>query len=348
MPITFTEGLKPDLPESSFDSELEHIKLLYAQVEAGEGYINILQPGVDDLVTKIDSRTSELTTAKTAIQADITTLEGYLVVPTDPNATPPHSQPLTDPITGEPLDNIPDCWQDAGFTSGDISSIISALNGIVSNIDTAINTILPELKTEINTVDIDNFKLHMDLLSGVREFQPEDLEIDKPNNPILMGLVRSITEIEHRFGIEFTNYLVLVFETLFIGDLTIANTQTDLDADPLNGTYAAINVVGRVNACPPNLESNAPAVIIADINTFSANLAQWNTDVAENKPIFEQHVIDDMAEYDSLNDKLARYLQAYGISAYIQEPYYAFMYTDVFGSPEVVNIINQLQAGDIT
>jgi hypothetical protein len=342
MPITFTEGLTPDFPEATFGSELDHIKLLYNQVNAGEGYVNVLQPGVDNLVTKIDSRSSELTSAKSLIQADITTLEGYLVVPTDPNT----GLPLTDPITGDPLDNIPDCWQTAGHTSGNISSIISALNGIVSNIDTAINTILPELKTEINTVDIDNFKLHMDLLSGVRETAP--IGIIKPNNPALMGLVRAVTDIEHRFGITFTNYLVLIFETLFIGDLTITNTQTDLDADPLTGTYAALNVVGRVNACPPELESNAPTVIISDINIFSANLAQWNIDVAENKPIFEQHVIDDTVEHDSLQDKLSRYIQAYGISAYIQEPYYAFMYTDIFGSPAVVNIINQLQAGEIT
>ena len=203
MPITFTEGLKPNLPEATFDSELQHIKLLYSQVQAGTGYVNVLQPGVDNLVTKIDSRTSELTTTKTAIQADIATLNGYLVIPEDE-----FGNPLTDPVTGEPITNLPGCWTDAGFTAGDISSISGALGGIVSNIDSAINTILPELKEEINTVDIDNFKLHMDLLSGVREFPPPDLDIDKPNNPILMGLVRSITEIEHRFGVAFTNYLV--------------------------------------------------------------------------------------------------------------------------------------------
>ena len=345
MPIIFTEGLTPDFPEGSFDTELEHVKLLFSQVEAGGAYINQLQAPIDTLVTKIDSRTSDLIGFKSEIESDIASLEAMLVVPTDPNSVPPN-QPLTDPITGEPLDNIPDCWQAAGHGGGDISSIIGALNGLISNIDTALDTILPELKTEINTVDIDNFKLHMDLLSGVREVPP--IGIIKPNNPALMGLTRAVTDIENRFGIAFTNYLVLVFETLFLGDITIANTQTDLDAEPFVGLYGDINVVSRVTACPPALETNAPTAIIADINAFGAPNAAWNTAVAENKPIFEQHVIDDMAEYDILTDKLARYVQAYNISAYIRDPYYAFMYTDVFGSGSVNNIIIQLQNGDIT
>ena len=184
----------------------------------------------------------------------------------------------------------------------------------------------------------------MELLSGVRAAPPPTIE--KPTNPHLMGLVRGITDIEHKFGITFTNYLVLVFETLFIGDLTIANAQTDLNANPLVGTYASVNVVGRVSAS--SVESNAPTAIVASINTFSAPLAAWNTAVAENKPIFEQHITDDMAEYNSLVDKLNRYIQGYQLSAYIQEPYYAFMYTDVFGSTALNNIITQFQNGDIT
>ena len=203
---------------------------------------------------------------------------------------------------------------------------------------------MAELKAELNTPDIDNFKLHMDLLSGIRLSPPQD--ILKPTNPQLMGLVRAVTDIEHRFGVTFTNYLVLVFETLFLGDLTVANAQTDLDADPLVGTYASLNVVGRVNASPP--ENNAPTAIVASINTFSAPLSAWNTAVAENKPIFEQHIADDKAEYESLVNKMDRYMQSYQIAAYIQDPYYAFMYTDVFGSSTVVNIIQQYQNGDIT
>ena len=103
--------------------------------------------------------------------------------------------------------------------------------------------------------------------------------------------------------------------------------------------------MGRVQACPP--ENNASASIVADIGTWASPLGTWNTTTATHKPIFEQHVTDDMAEYHSLEDKLARYVQAYNISAYIKDPYYAFMYTDVFGSGSVNNIILQLQNGEI-
>ena len=340
MPIIFTEGLEPTLPEASFDSELQHVKLLFSEVNTGDAYVNPLQAGVTNLVTKIDSRSSELASVKSSIEADISSLQAFTNVNIDPNT----GQPEVDPNTGLPITSLPECWTNAGHTSADIDTIISALNGIVSNIDTARNTILPDLKTEINTVDIDNFKLHMDLLSGVRPQPPANIE--KPNNPVLMGLVRGVTEIENRFGIAFVNYLQLAFESLFLGDLTIANTQTDLDVEPFVGTYSTTDVVNRVSTCP--VGNFLPTLIVSDINTFGAPLSQWNTDVAVNKPIFQQHVTDDTAEYDSLVDKLERYVQAYNISNYIQEPYYAFMYTDVFGSASVNNIINQLQAGEIT
>jgi len=343
MPITFTEGLTPSFPANTFNSELEHVKLLFQQVAAGTGHVNPLEPEATNLITKIKSRKTELTNAKASIDADIATLEGYTVIPTDE-----FGNPLTDPITGEPLTNLPTCWPEAlpnsnhAFGISDINTIISALQSLSGTLDTTINTTLEQLRDELETVDIDNFKLHMELLSGVDQAPPPG--IIKPNNPALMGLVRAVTDIEHRFGITFTNYLVLVFETLFLADLTIANAQTSVDAEPLTGTYPA--VITRVNACPT--EANAPTNIVNDINAYAAPLNAWNTNVATHKPIFEQHIADDTAEYDSLQDKLDRYVQAYQISSYITDPYYAFMYTDVFGSSTVINIINQLQAGEIT
>ncbi len=338
MPITFTAGLTPNFPPGSFDSELEHVKLLYAQVEAGGAYVNVLQPLIDTMVAKIDTRSSEFSSLASTINGDISTLAGYQEMQFDE-----FGNPILDPVTGLQLGNLPECWENAGYSAGDISGIISALSSIVSNLGTATGTIFPELKTEVDTVDIDNFKLHMDLWSGVDEAPPPG--IIKPNNPALMGMVRAVTDIENRFGIAFTNYLELVFETLFLGDLTIANTQVDLDADPFVGTYGSIGAVSRVSSCPAG--NFAPSLIIADINAFGANLSAWNTEVATNKPIFQQHVIDDMAEYDSLVDKLARYVQAYNISAYIQDPYYRFMYTDVFGSQTVIDISTQLANGEI-
>ena len=341
MPITFTPNLTPDFFAGSFNSAPEHTKLIYGLLLTDLAYQNPLQPGVDTLVAKIDSRTTELTSAKTAIQADIATLEGWLFVPIDP-AT---GQPQIDPITGQVVTNIPECWSNAGYGSGDISSIVSALNGIITNIDNAINTILPELKTEINTVGIDNFKLHMDLTSGVLYTPP--VGIIKPNLESLMALAMSLTEIENRFGVTFVNHLVPLYGTLFTGDTTVANAQADLDADFFVGTYASLDVIGRASACPPNLESNAPTAIVTDINTFAANNAAWNTAVAANKPLFEQHIADDMAYYDTATAMLQAYLRSYGVSAHIQDPFYAFMYTNVFGTPEVNAIITQYLNGEI-
>jgi len=326
MPITFTEGLTPNFPPDSFDTEREHIKLLYQQVIIGGAYVNPLEPEVTTLITKIKDRKTELTNAKTTVDANIVTLEGY-VVPVDPPTNPPTT-------------NLPPCWEQAGFGTSGINTIISALQSLSSSLQTGIDT-TEALRNELETVDINNFKLHMELLSGVDELPPFD--IIKPNQQELMGLVRAITDIEHRFGVTFTNYLVLVFETLFLADLTVANAQTSVNVDPLSGTYP--DVITRVNACPT--EANAPTNISNDINAYATPLNAWNTDVATHKPIFEQHIADDTAEYDSLRDKLDRYIQAYNISQYITDPYYAFMYTDVFGSSAVINIINQLQSGEI-
>ena len=191
MPITFTAGLTATFPPNSFDTEFQHVKLLYNQVEAGTGHVNPLEPEVTNLATEIDSRTSELTSIKSSIQSDITVLEGYAGA--------------VDPPTSPPTTNLPEAWEDAGYTVSDMEDVISALESIVTNIDSTLTT-LSALKTEINTVDIDNFKLHMDLLSGVRESPPPG--IIKPNNPGLMGLVRGVTDIENRFGVAFTLSLI--------------------------------------------------------------------------------------------------------------------------------------------
>jgi hypothetical protein len=287
-----------------------------------------LQDGITALVTEIDSRTSELNSVKSSIESDITILEGYIEA--------------VDPPTTPPTTNLPAGWEAAGYTTGDISNVISALQSVVSTIDSTLST-LSALKTEINTVDIDNFKLHMDLLSGVDEAPPPG--IIKPNNPGIMGIVRAITDIENRFGVTFTNYLVLLFETLFLGDLTIANAQSHIETDPFNSvTYSSVDVIARVQATP---FQETPADIILDISNYESPVGTWNTSAATHKPIFVQHVTDDMAEYNSLVDKLSRYIQAYNIAAYLQDPYYRFMYTDVFGSASVINIAEQLANGEI-
>ena len=339
MSIIFTEGLTPDFYQGSFDSELPHVKLLYSELLGNTAYVNKLQIPVTNLVTKIDSRTVELNSLITTITADIATLVEYTVVPIDENT----GLPAVDE-NGDPLDNLPVGWKAAGQDVAGIQSIISALSSLNASIPPTISPTLSELKTEINTVDIDNFKLHMDLLSGVRTEPPAG--IFKPNNLALMGLVRGLTDIENRFGITFVNYLELAFETLFIADLTISNAQTHLDSDPFGGvTYSSLNVVGRVGADP---FTETPSAIVSDITPLTSSHNAWNTTAATYKPIFEQHVLDDMVEYDSMNTKLTGYITAYNVSGYIQDPYYRFMYTDVFGSQPVIDIATQLANGEIT
>jgi hypothetical protein len=336
MPIIFTEGLTPDFPAESFDTELQHIKSLFTELNGNTAYVNKLQVPVTNLITKVDSRGSEIIAVSSAIQSDITILTAYAVI------TPPFDPP-TVPFT-EPDSNLPVGWDTANFTEADINNVIAALSSLRNICDTIVPPTFSDLKDEIQTVDVENFKLHMDLMSGVRETAPPG--INKPNNITLLGLVRALTDIENRFGITYVNYLVLAFETLFLGDLTITNAQTHFDTDPFNNvSYSSLNVVSRVEADP---FTETPAAIITDINAIASSLTTWNTTAATHRPIFQQHVIDDIVEYDSLTEKLARYVSAYSISAYIEDPYYRFMFTDVFGSQTVIDIATQLANGEIT
>ena len=63
---------------------------------------------------------------------------------------------------------------------------------------------------------------------------------------------------------------------------------------------------------------------------------------------FTAHITTDMAYYNTLIDKGKAYVQAYQVAGHIQDPYYRFMYTDVFGSVDVNAIIKQYINGDIT
>ena len=46
--------------------------------------------------------------------------------------------------------------------------------------------------------------------------------------------------------------------------------------------------------------------------------------------------------------KVKAYVQAYQVSGHIQDPYYRFMYTDVFGHADIQQIITDLANGTIT
>jgi len=336
MPIIFTEGLEPNFPNDSFGSEKQHVKSIYDLLDGGTSYSNPLEPALSNLVSSIDTVTTQLETDDNTAESEKPTLDGYTITPTDPLT----GQPEIDPLTGEPITNLPDGWSAAGFTASDISSIISAINGYQSE-NQLIRTNLATLKTFITTPD-DTFKLHNDLLSGVRQVPPPNNE--KPNVSSLMGLVSSITSLENSFGIPFTNYLELVFGALFTGDVTISDAQALLDTDPIPTTYASLGVLSQVNADPV---TSSPTQIITDINNLLSG-SVYATSVLTHKDNFETHITDDTNEYEIVLDKLDRLLETFGISSYFSEPYYKFMYSDVFGSTELKQIITDLDNGDIT
>lgn len=335
MPITFTNGLEPVFSADSFNSEKEHVKRIFVLLENGTAFENILETPLNNLVTRIDLLTTQLETDYNSAEGDKPTLEAYTVIPIDPNT----GQQEVDPNTGELVTNLPDGWATAGFIASDISSIVSAINGYQTE-NQLIRTNLTILKTFITTAD-DTFKLHNDLLSGVREDPPQANV--KPTLRGLMGTVGALHTLENSFGVPFVNYLEKVFGTLFTGDLTISNAQTFLNTNPIPVTYASLNVVTNVNE-DPLIET--PTTILAGINGLLSG-STYSTTVLTHKDNLQTHITNDTNEYNIVVDKLDRLIQSFGISGHIREDYYKFMYTDVFGSAGIKQIINDRDTGAI-
>ena len=320
MPITFTSGLTPTFPENSFGSEKEHVKRLGTELVGFTAFVNPLATVLAALVTQIDATNTLLDTDIAVANGEATTLQGY--------------------IDG----SLPNGWANASspgpYDDGDMASVKGGIEAYVTRA-TASKTNNTVFKNFLTQVDVDNFRLHNDLLCGLRAAPPAG--IIKPNLNGLMGLTRAITDIENNFGVAFTNYLVPLFNTLFTGDTTVAAAKAHMDTTPIPTTYDSLNIVTLVNADPFTSTPAAIEQLIGGI-TFSI----YDTAVNGHEANFQTHITNDMAQYDDVVAKLSSYVQAYQISGHIQDPYYAFMYTDVFGSASVNDIITLLQNGDIT
>ena len=319
MPITFTTGLTPTFPEGSFGSEKEHVKRLGTELVGFTAFVNPLATVLAALITQIDATNTILDTDIAVANSEATTLQGY--------------------IDG----SLPNGWANASspgpYDDGDMASVKVGIEAYVTRATAskANNTIF---KNFLTVVDVDNFKLHNDLLCGLRLSPPP--AIIKPTLNGLMGLTRAITDIENNFGVTFTNYLVPLFDTLFTGDTTIAAAKAHMDTTPIPTTYDSLDIVTLVNADPFTSTPAAIEQLIGGI-TFST----YDAVVDTHQTAFQTHITNDMAQYDLVVAKLSSYVQAYQISGHIQDPYYAFMYTDVFGSASVNDIITLLQNGDI-
>ena len=316
MPITFTAGLTPTFPANSFGSEKTHVKLLGVELVAGSAFANPLATVLTALVTQIDATNTLLDTDIAVANSEVTTLQGY--------------------IDG----TLPTGWSDAGYDDNDIAGVIVGINAYVTRA-TASKTNNTVFKNFLVQVDVDNFKLHNDLLCGLDDAPPAGIE--KPSLIALMGITRSITDMENNHGITFTNYLPGLFGALFTGDTTIAAAKAHMDTNPVATSYDSLNIITLVNNDP---SQNTPASLEQLIGALT--FTTYDSAVDTHQAAFQTHITNDMAQYDLLVLKLKLYVQAYSVSGHIQDPYYAFMYTDVFGSTTVNTIITQLQNGDIT
>ena len=332
MPITFIAGLTPTFPPDSFGSAKEHVKQLATALTNGTAFSNPLDAGITALVDRIDVIQASLATEISVSQAQRNTLNGYV------------SGTLPTGWTDATADNQSG-YLDANMTAlaNDVGLYYTEVNGL--------NTKLTTLKNYLSQVDVDNFKLHMELLSGIDDAPPSG--VIKPNLNGLMGLASSITDIENKFGIAFTNYLTGLFGTLFTGDVTIAAAQTHMDTDPLSaGTYVGLDVLTNVNkAYVINATGDDrvwnDAIASPKITTIKTPVTTYTSPQDTHLAGFTSHITTDMAYYYTVVDKLKQYVQVYGVSGHIQDPYYSFMYENVFGSSVIQETITNLKNGEI-
>ena len=316
MPITFTSNLEPTFRANSFGTEKTHVKQLSVKLVASTAFKNPLATVLAALVTQIDAINVPLTADIVVATAAATTVQGY--------------------IDG----TLPVGWVAASLDADDMADVKVAINAYVTRV-TASKTNNTTFKNFLSQVDVDNFKLHNELLCGLDDAPPPT--IDKPTLSALMGLANGVSSFENSHGITFTNYLPGLFGALFTGDTTIAAAKAHMDTSPVATSYDSLNIITLVNLNP---SQNTPAALEQLIGGIT--FTTYDGLVDTHQAAFQTHITNDMAYYNTLVGKAKSYVQAYQVSGHIQDPYYAFMYTDVFGSTTVNTIITQFQNGDIT
>ena len=326
MPITYT-NIEPTFPPNSFDSEKEHVKQISASLNGGSAFASPISVGIHAVVMRINALLAQLESDANTASAelgDTTTADTLL-------------------FFGDSAANLPNSWTTATppLVEADMLTISNVIPAYITA-NELIRTNLETLKTFIYTVDINNFRLHHDLLSGLREDPPEG--IVKASQRSLMALVTSIQTLENKNGIAFTNYFPMLFGVLFTGDITVANAQTFLDTNPIPTTYASLDILTRVQV-DPFVES--PAAIAAEISGLLSSTT-YATTVLTHKDNFNTHILSDEYQYRRVVDKLDRAVQALNISSHISDDYTKFMYTNVFGSDAIKEIITKKDNGTIT
>jgi len=319
MPITFTTGLAPTFPTDSFGSEKTHVKQLGVDLIAGTAFKNPLATVLAALVTQIDATNVPLTADIAVATAAATTVQGY--------------------IDGAP-GTLPAGWVAAPYTENDMVATKVGINAYITRA-TASKTNNTTFKNFLTQVDVDNFRLHNDLLCGLDDAPPPG--VDKPSLIALMGIARSITDLENNHGVTFTNYLPGLFGALFTGDTTIAAAKAHMDTNPLPTSFDSLNIITRVNNNPMQDTPAELEQLMGDI-TFTT----YDGLVDTHQAAFQTHITNDMAYYNMVLAKIKAYVQAYQVSGHIQDPFYRFMYTEVFGHDDIQQTITDLANGTIT
>jgi hypothetical protein len=318
MPITFTPGLTPTFPPDSFGSEKTHVKQLGVELIAGDAFKNPLATVLTTMLARVDAVSALLTTDAAVATSEAATMNGY--------------------VSG----TLPTGFAAASFVDADMTNIANAATAYATA-ENGLQNQLTTFKNYFTVVDVDNFKLHNELLCGLDDAPPFDIE--KPNLISLMGLAQSITDLENTHGIAFFNYLTGLFGTLFTADTTVSNAQTFLNTNPIPTTYDSLDIVTAVNANP---FSTTPTALINSIGAASSPMGTYGLDLINtHKAAFTTHITTDMAYYHTVTAKLIAYVRAYQISGHIQDPYYRFMYTDVFGHDDIQQTITDLADGTI-
>ena len=266
MPITFTVGLTPTFPDGSFGSEKTHVKQLGVDLIAGTAFKNPLATVLTTMLARVDAVSVLLATDAAVATSEAATMNGY--------------------VSG----TLPTGFDNAGFVDADMTNIANAATAYATA-ENGLQNQLTTFKNYFTVVDVDNFKLHNELLCGLDDAPPDGVE--KPNLVALMGLARSITDLENNHGITFTNYLTGLFGTLFTGDTTVATAQTFLNTSPIPTTYDSLDIVTAVNANP---FSTTPTALINSIGAASSPMGTYGLSLINTQmAAFTTHITKDMA-----------------------------------------------------
>jgi len=318
MPITFTSGLTPTFPANSFGSEKTHVKQLGADLIGGTAFKNPLATVLTTMLARVDAVKALLVTDAQVATSEAATMNGY--------------------VSG----TLPTGFAAAGFVDADMTNIANAATAYATA-ENGLQNQLTTFKNYFTVADLDNFKLHNELLCGLDDAPPQNIE--KPNLVALMGIARSVTDLENSHGVTFTNYLIGLFGSLFTGDTTVAAAQTHLNTNPIPTTYDSMDIVTAVNANPFSI---TPTTLVSAINLAATTMGTYGTTLINtHQAAFTTHITTDMAYYRMVLAKIKSYVQAYQVSGHIQDPYYRFMYTDVFGHDDIQQTITDLANGDI-